>query len=145
MSTHKVVIEDLLELLTENRIEEFFQQWKVKIHPTSPLNGDLRRLRADWVEAQQRSIRGENQDDVIRRIRNRAFSLVENITQGDLEEQSTPDPGPSPQPLSPQEAKYRELAQNKLAHLRNARLLATDPSMMFKLDQEIAELEKLLG
>jgi hypothetical protein len=79
------------------------------------------------------------------RIRNRAFSLVENITQGDLEEQSTPDPGPSPQPLSPQEAKYRELAQNKLAHLRNARLLATDPSMMFKLDQEIAELEKLLG
>jgi hypothetical protein len=83
-------------------------------------------------------------DDVIRRIRNRAFSLVENITKVTWKSRALRS-RPIPATTLPQEAKYRELAQNKLAHLRNARLLATDPSMMFKLDQEIAELEKLLG
>lgn len=133
----------LTSLLAENRLADFFRAWPQTVHPTSPLNGTLRSLQADWNQALDEFIKGNTEDDGSKSIREKAFALVDRITWGDLEEAKTETP-PPPSARQP-DTELKALMEEKLLFLKRSRLLAIDPSAQFMLDKQIKELETQLG
>lgn len=128
---------ELRNLLLDNLFAEFFAYWRENVKD-SPLTARVNVQQAAWRQLATEQIDGTliaEQGEVRRAKLSRSlFDIVDALERGPVT--LTPDP-PKPNPL-------RDLVERKLTALRTARIVSVDASEKFKLDLEIAELEKQL-
>ena len=122
----------LRNLITSNRLSAFFTYWRENIPSTSHHNETADLMKATWRKLQSDEIKGilDSRDANTRRAQlvNSMLSLTRKLTE---------EPHSVPNPL-------QDLIRRKLAALERERILATDASVKFKLDEEIKDLKRQL-
>jgi hypothetical protein len=142
------VTKELRDLIARNKHDRFFERWTELIRPDADANSTVILRQADWNGLKKQEMSGiiSPSNAGLRRaqINHALLSLLGDLEPGDL----LARPG---QPLSgtaqptPAADSLRDLMRRKLAALERERLLATDASTKFKLDEEIRELREKLG
>ncbi|MFT7120040.1 MAG: hypothetical protein ACJAZ9_000209 [Neolewinella sp.] len=132
----------LVDFITTNRLNKFFQHWQASIDPSSPLNITNYQLLSDYNELIDNDItqllRVEEARHRKRELTNGLLQLVHKVADKDLLGNTAAPVKES----SPAEESLNDLKKRKLAALERALILSTDAAVKFQLEEQIRALKE---